>query len=76
VKARENKLFNPNYSDVDHIIETLNLSDRLSAEEYTLYMRLKKTRNDIVHKGIKISQKEAGDCFELAFDITRRQCEI
>lgn len=75
-KRRVSKLFSPNYSDIDHILETLNLSNELATEKYALLMKLKKVRNDIVHSGEKASMKEAEECFQLASDITRKQCDV
>ena len=73
-KEQISKLLNPNYSDVDHILENLNLLDRIPNEEYNLFMKPKRTRNDIVHKGKRIRPQEAEECYKLAFSITYKLC--
>jgi len=75
-RKRVGKLLDQYYIDIDHILETLRLSDKLTSDEYSLFMKLKKTRNSIIHLGKAISVKDAEECFQLAINITKSHCDL
>ena len=58
--------------NIDQRLETLNLSGELSNDEYDLLMKIKDSRNNVVHEG-KFPPKEIVEkCIDLAFKVVQR----
>jgi len=70
-KRRRNKLRDPNYMDIDHIIEVLSLLNRINKEEYTRVMKLKEIRNKVVHKLYEPSVEEVEKLINVTSNIIR-----
>ena len=68
-KDRRQKLKDPNYVNIDHIIEILCLFDLVNEEEYTQLMKLKRVRNRVVHKLYVPSTEEIKELFDIAYKI-------
>jgi len=70
---RRDKLMNTAYWTVDTILESLNLTGRLSIEDHKDLMDLKNKRNDIIHVGERVSKDEAERCFQNAKRIVQQR---
>ena len=61
---------------MDYIIETLNLVGKLNKTDYDYLMKLKITRNKVVHSGLTVTEAEAQRSLELATKSVRNTCRI
>ena len=52
--------------DVYSVLEILHLDKEISEDDYQQLRNLQKLRNDVIHEGYEITQKQAFDCYELA----------
>lgn len=68
---RRKKLKNRSSWPLDHLIETLNLGNKVKNDRYNLLIKLKKIRNGIVHKGKKCSKDNAKRCLDLSIKKVR-----
>lgn len=65
-KLKKNK-----FHTIDDKIEILNLTERLSEEEYDLFINLKKVRNKIVHNGVNATKEKAEDAIKICSNIIK-----
>jgi uncharacterized protein YutE (UPF0331/DUF86 family) len=55
------------------VIEELSLSGVISSNDYNKLMSMKTVRNNIIHKGERVSKEQAGKLLELALEIVRNK---
>lgn len=72
-KDRAKKLLKSHSWTTDHFLEVLSLSGRLEKGDYKEYMRLKRVRNEIVHKGKRVSQEDAETCLKKCTTIIEKE---
>jgi hypothetical protein len=71
--SRRRKLENPGVWTADVVIEELSLSGVISSNDYNKLMSMKTVRNNIIHKGERVSKEQAGKLLELALEIVRNK---
>jgi len=74
-KQRRNKLKDPNYMDIDHIIEVLRLFDLINEEKYARLMKLKNVRNRAVHKLYEPSVEDIKKLIDTTFNVVLAMLE-
>ncbi len=72
-RKRRKKLTNPNYWNIDSILEVLNIFEVIKDNEYQLFMELKKKRNNFVHRGYTMEPVDARKAFEKAKKIVKEK---
>jgi hypothetical protein len=70
-RERRDKLTNPGMWPIDSVLETMNLSDKLSDENYKLFMELKNKRNKFIHGGVAITAEDCQKCLGVSQKIVR-----
>jgi hypothetical protein len=75
-RKRRDKLTNSLYWTIDYVLETLNITGQINLEDYKNLMKLKKKRNDIIHKGEKVTLDEAERCFQIAMNIVKERSHL
>ncbi len=70
---RKHKLENPSVWTVDVVIEELNLAGIIPSDDYLKLMSMKTVRNNIIHKGERVSKEKADELLELALEIVRNE---
>lgn len=73
---RMEKMLSPGHWSIDFVLETLNLIGHLSQDDYKGLMKLKKRRNAIIHKGVRVSRSEAEGCFSFAKRIVQERSDM
>jgi len=68
-KYRRDKLKSHVFWSTDYIIEGLNFGGKINYVDYELFMKLKKWRNDIIHKNRKPPKETVEKCLNLSFSI-------
>ncbi len=63
---RRRKLENPGAWTIDIVIEELSLAGEIPLDAYQKLMSMKTVRNNIIHKGERVSEKQANELLELA----------
>jgi hypothetical protein len=71
--SRKGKLENPGVWTADVVIEELSLSGEISSNDYNKLMSMKTVRNNIIHKGERVSKEQADELLELALEIVRNE---
>ncbi len=71
-KKRLEKLKNPTYFTVDLKTEILNMKEYLNNDEYNKFMKLKKIRNDFMHKTKLVQKEKAEESFLLSRDLINK----
>ena len=66
---RLSKLTKSNQWTFDHVLESLNLHDKIDKSSYGALMELKKNRNKFYHKGDHIMQDDAERCLRYAMKL-------
>ncbi|RLE60953.1 MAG: hypothetical protein DRJ35_01740 [Thermoprotei archaeon] len=66
---RRRKLRDSNYMNMDRIIEALNLFNKIDDETYKWLMRLKKTRNKVIHKLKDPPKNEVEELYEKTHEL-------
>ncbi len=66
---RKKKLRDSNYMNLDRIIEVLNLFNKIDDETYRWLLRLKKTRNKVIHELKEPSKNEVEELYEKTSEI-------
>jgi hypothetical protein len=72
-RGRRRKLMNSTFWSVDYVLETLKLANRLFAEDYATLMSLKSKRNNMMHKGERVTSEEARQCLNIAGKIVQKR---
>lgn len=68
-KKRAEKLQNVGQWSTDQWIEVLNIIGHIEDTNYSVYMNLKRKRNDLMHYGEKIDKESAEKCVNIAKEI-------
>jgi len=72
-KESRRKMLNTAQWPIDNIIETLNLNSEIELSTYTLLIDLKNKRNNFMHRGYVIAQRDAERCLQLAKEILKEK---
>lgn len=75
IGKRRDKLKNVNQWYSDNLIELLNFTKYIDDCEYKKYMDLKKIRNNISHKGVLATKKEAKDCLKFSYIVLSKMLD-
>lgn len=54
--------------DVYRVLEILHLDKEISEDNYQQFRYLQKLRNDVIHEGYEITEIQAKDCYDLAYE--------
>jgi hypothetical protein len=71
--GRRRKLENPGVWTVDVVIEELSLGGVISADDYRRLMSMKTVRNNIIHRGERVSREQAAELLQLSVTIIKKE---
>lgn len=58
--------------DLYRVLEILHLDKEIKEDDYILLKQLQRIRNDVIHDGYEVTQKQVEDCYDLAELIVKR----
>lgn len=70
---RRRKLENPGLWTADLVIEELSLAGVISSDDYRKLTSMKAVRNNIIHKGKRVSKEQANELLELARGVVKNE---
>lgn len=62
--------------DVYRVLEVLHLDKIVSEDDYNDLKNLNRIRNDVIHEGYEVTEKQSKDCYKIAEKITEKELEI
>ena len=76
VEKRRQKLENPGEWTANIVIEQLSLAGVISTDDYLKLMSMKTVRNNIIHRGERVSKEQAEESLMLALNIVAKCASV